>query len=220
MNKLTLTALLTGLALGISGCATTNGDGSEADHSRAVGGAVIGGLVGGVFASQTGTSSGRTAAGVAVGAAVGAAIGHSMDEKERKIRAISAERDAKAMQVERLEDDLLRVSLSSEASFAFDSAELRPELKPTLDQVAAVLRDDPNVGIMVVGHTDNVGSESYNQRLSERRAEAVANYLISQGVANHQIGTEGRGMSDPRASNATEEGRAQNRRVEIYMRQY
>lgn len=219
MNRLIITPLALAIVLGLGGCASTNGQNGE--HSRTIGGAIIGGVVGGVLANNTGDrSSGQTAVGVVAGAAVGAAIGKSMDDKERKIREIAAERDEKSMEVERLQDDLLRVSVTSEASFAFDSAELRPEFRPTLNQVAAVVRDDPKFGILVIGHTDSVGSESYNQRLSERRAQAVVSYLVSQGVASHQIGAEGRGMSEPRASNSTEEGRAQNRRVEIYMRQY
>ena len=219
MNGRIIALLMASATLAIGGCASTNGQSGE--HNAAVGGAIIGGLVGGVLAHNTGKSSRtRTGVGVVAGAAVGAAIGNSMDEKERKMRTIAAERDAQAMQVERLQDDLLRVSVSSEASFAFDSAELRPEFKPTLTQVASVLRDDPRVGILVMGHTDSIGSEAYNQRLSERRAEAVVSYMRLQGVAENQIGAEGRGKHEPRASNLTEEGRAQNRRVEIYMRQY
>ncbi|MBE0510585.1 MAG: OmpA family protein [Chromatiales bacterium] len=211
-------ALVLSMSIGLSGCAST---GENGEGSSAIGGAIIGGLVGGVLANNTGNrSQGRTAVGVVAGAAAGAAIGNAMDEKERKIRTIAAERDEKSMQVERLQDDLLRVSVASEASFGFDSAALRPEFKPTLNQVAAVVRDDPKFGILVIGHTDSIGSREYNQRLSERRAQSVVDYLRSQGVASHQIGAEGRGMSEPRASNATEEGRAQNRRVEIYMRQY
>jgi len=81
------------------------------------------------------------------------------------------------------------------------------------------LRDDPNLRIRVVGHTDSVGSETYNQQLSEKRARATADYLISQGVSSSQVSVEGRGESEPRASNSTADGRAQNRRVEIYLQQ-
>ena len=142
-----------------------------------------------------------------------------MDKKEERIRQISAERDVKAMEVERLRDDLLRISVSSEASFAFDRAEIKPEFKPTLDKVAGVLREDPNVRITIIGFTDSIGSEDYNLRLSQRRAQATADYLVSRGVAASQILVRGLGESEPRASNATAEGRAQNRRVEIYLQQ-
>jgi outer membrane protein OmpA-like peptidoglycan-associated protein len=153
------------------------------------------------------------------GAVVGGAIGNAMDKKEDKIRQISAESDAKGMEVERLREDLLRVSVSSEASFGFDRADLKPEFKPTLNKVAGVLRDDPNVRISIIGFTDSIGSEEYNQRLSMRRAQATADYLISQGVSQSQILVRGLGEAEPRASNDTAEGRAQNRRVEIYLQQ-
>jgi outer membrane protein OmpA-like peptidoglycan-associated protein len=226
MNKVILLPLVASLSL--AGCAS---DGTqtaeEGEHDRAVAGAVLGGIVGGVLANNTGRqSTGKTAAGVIAGAAVGGAVGHSMDKKEKELRQIAAERDAtaaerdrNAMQVERMSDDLLRVSVSSEASFDFDKATLKPEFMPTLNKVAGVLRDDPNVRIRVVGHTDSVGSESYNQQLSERRARATADYLISQGVAASQVTVEGRGELEPRADNATAGGRAQNRRVEIYLQQ-
>lgn len=210
--------------LALAGCATAPQDqtttGTDKDRSRTVGGAVIGGIIGGILANNTGNrSTGRTAAGVIGGAVVGGAIGNAMDKKEEKIRQISAESAAKDMQVERLSEDLLRVSVASEASFAFDRADIKPEFKPTLDRVAGVLRDDPNVRITIIGFTDSTGSEDYNQRLSERRARATADYLISRGVGASQILTKGLGESEPRASNTTEAGRAQNRRVEIYLQQ-
>ena len=179
-------------SLGLLGCAS-DGD-TSGEHDRAVAGAIIGGIVGGVVANNTGKqSSGKAAAGVIAGAAVGG--------------------------VERMSNDLLRVSVSSEASFDFDKAAIRPEFKPTLDKVAKVLREDASVRIRVVGHTDSVGSESYNLQLSERRARATADYLISQGVSASQVTVEGKGESEPRADNATAAGRAQNRRVEIFLQQ-
>lgn len=216
MKKIIVLPLFAALAL--SGCAST---GETGDNSRTATGAILGGIIGGIVAHNTGDSSSRTrtAVGVVTGAAVGGAIGHSMDEKERKIREIAAERDASEMEVERLREDLLRVSVSSEASFDFDRAEIKPEFKPTLDRVARVLRDDPGLRITIIGFTDSIGSEAYNLRLSQRRADATASYLISQGVAASQIATEGLGEAEPRASNATEAGRAQNRRVEIYLQQ-
>ncbi len=208
--------------LGLAGCTTTptSQEPTSQDRSRTAGGAIIGGIIGGILANNTGSrSTGRTAAGVIGGAVVGGAIGNAMDKKEERIRQITAERNAKGVEVERLREDLLRVSVSSEASFDFDKAVIKPEFKPTLDKVAGVLRDDPNVRITIIGFTDNVGSEDYNQRLSERRAQATADYLVSRGVSSSQILTKGLGESEPRASNATEDGRAQNRRVEIYLQQ-
>jgi outer membrane protein OmpA-like peptidoglycan-associated protein len=219
MKKLALLPLVA--ALGLSGCATdATQSGTEGEHDRAVAGAIVGGIIGGIIANNTGNrSAGRTAVGVLGGAAVGGAVGNEMDKKEARIRQISAERDAREMEVERLREDLLRDSVSSEASFDFDRAELKPEFKPTLDKVAAVLRDDPNVRITIIGFTDSVGTEEYNQRLSERRARATADYLISRGVSSSQIVAKGLGESEPRADNSTAAGRAQNRRVEIYLQQ-
>ncbi len=218
MKQLTVVPLIAALAL--SGCATAPQNGTEGQSSSTAAGAILGGIIGGIIANNTGDrSTTRTAVGVIGGAAVGGAIGNAMDKKEERIRQISAERDVKAMEVERLREDLLRVSVSSEASFAFDRADIKPEFKPTLDKVAGVLRDDPNVRITIIGFTDSIGSEEYNQRLSERRARATADYLISRGVSSSQILSRGLGESEPRASNATAEGRAQNRRVEIYLQQ-
>lgn len=219
MNKRLVLPIVAALA--VAGCATnTTEPGTEGQASNTTTGAIIGGIIGGIIAHNTGDrSTGKTAVGVIAGAAVGGAIGNSMDEKERKIKQIAAERDAKGMEVDRLREDLLRVSVSSEASFDFDRADIKPEFKPTLNKVAGVLRDDPKVRITIIGFTDSVGSEEYNLRLSKRRAQVTADYLISQGVPANQIVTDGLGEAEPRASNATEAGRTQNRRVEIYLRQ-
>lgn len=218
MKHLAIIVAAGSLALG--GCATTS-ETDDGGSDKAVTGAIIGGILGGVVAHNTGdkSSRSRTAMGAIAGAAAGGAIGHAMDKKEAEIRKIASERDASEMEVERVREDLLKVSVSSEASFDFNSATLKPEFKPTLERVADVLYNDPNQRIQVVGHTDSKGSEAYNQSLSERRAQATADYLISQGVARNQISVDGRGESEPRADNSTAAGRAQNRRVEIYLQQ-
>lgn len=204
----------------VAGCASNPNDPQGSDTNRTAVGAVMGGIVGGVLANNTGNrSTGRTAAGVVLGAAAGGAIGNSMDKREKELRAIAADRDAKAMQVERLKEDVVRVSVSSEASFDVNRSDIKSEFKPTLNKVADVLQSDARQTIRVVGHTDSVGGDDYNQTLSERRAKAVGDYLAGQGVAASQITTEGRGEREPRASNSTAEGRTQNRRVEIYLQQ-
>ena len=105
--------------------------------------------------------------------------------------------------------------LSQEALFDFDSDVLKSENYSGLDIVAKFLKDNPNVSVKVEGHTDNVGSEAYNQNLSERRARSVANYLINRGVNRGQVTTQGFGYSRPVADNDTSEGRAQNRRTDL-----
>jgi OOP family OmpA-OmpF porin len=104
-------------------------------------------------------------------------------------------------------------------TFAFDSAEIRPEDAPVLDVAAEQLRSKPNVRVLVVGHTDDRGSDDYNQGLSVRRARSVAEYLGRNGIAAERIDISGRGESEPVTSNETEDGRAQNRRVELDVRQ-
>ncbi len=217
MNKLMIyTALVT---LAVSGCATTS-ETDDGGSDKAVTGAIIGGIIGGVAAHNTGKQSRqKTVLGAIAGATAGGLIGNQMDKKETQLRQIAAERDAREMEVERVREDLLKVSVSSEASFDFDRYTLKPEFKPTLNKVADVLYNDPNQRIQVVGHTDSKGAADYNMTLSKRRAQATADYLISQGVKASQVQVEGRGESEPRADNSTAAGRAQNRRVEIYLQQ-
>ncbi|MCA1803946.1 MAG: OmpA family protein [Xanthomonadaceae bacterium] len=103
-------------------------------------------------------------------------------------------------------------------SFDFGKADLKPAFLPTLDKVADLLHRYDRTVVHVIGHTDNVGSESYNQGLSERRAQSVVTYLTNRGIAWQRLVTEGRGMREPRASNATEAGRQLNRRVELLIK--
>ena len=103
-------------------------------------------------------------------------------------------------------------------SFDFNSASLKPAFLPTLDKVASILSRYPKTTVTVIGHTDNIGSDAYNQALSERRARSVMNYLVDHGVAASRLDAVGRGESQPRATNATEAGRQLNRRVEILVR--
>ena len=206
-------------ALTLGGCASTS-ETDDGGSDKAVTGAIIGGIIGGVAANNTGKqSSGKTAMGVIGGAAAGGVIGHQFDKKETQLKQIAAERDASEMEVERVREDLLKVSVSSEASFGVDQTKIKPAFRPTLKKVAGVLKGDTSQRIQVVGHTDSTGSEAYNQELSIKRARATKNFLVKQGVARKQISVEGRGESEPRADNATAAGRAQNRRVEIYLQQ-
>ena len=109
------------------------------------------------------------------------------------------------------------VFVEEDLGFAFDSAELTPGETSSLDQVARELRDQPDVAYEVAGYTDSIGSENYNQRLSEQRAIAVLDYLVQQGVPSGQLTVRGYGEEDPIASNDTDEGRAQNRRVDVIL---
>lgn len=188
-------------------------------NRRAKTGAAIGAVAGAVLGHQVdGDSRGRVI-GAAVGAMTGAAVGGYMDNQEEEFnQALEEERRQNAVEIERLKDDTLKLNLSSEVSFDFDSAQVKPAFEPTLDKLADVIDKYDRTVVHVVGHTDSIGADAYNLRLSRQRADAVAGYLLSRGVDGERVRTEGRGESEPRDTNATEAGRQLNRRVEIYLK--
>jgi len=195
-----------------SACVTDPETGQRSISRAAIGG--IGGAVGGyLLGDLVGGRRDRTEKilGAGIGGLAGAGIGAYMDKQERDLRARTAGTD---VEVTRRGDDLV-LNMPSGITFATDSANVQPQFRPTLDQVADVLREYDQTYIDVYGHTDSTGSDAYNQTLSERRAGAVASYLSTKGVQSARIGTRGFGETQPIASNETEEGRSENRRVEI-----
>lgn len=110
-----------------------------------------------------------------------------------------------------------RIVLRGLSFFDFDKSDIRADSRPVLDEAAAILRENPDVRVTVEGHTDALGGDDYNQGLSERRADAVFRYMVNHGIAPERMQTRGYGESRPVASNATEGGRAQNRRVELHV---
>lgn len=214
MRKLSCLAL--GCVL-LAGC-TTHADGTQSVNKTAVG-AGVGALAGGVLGNRLDKDKrGRgTVIGALAGAAAGGGLGYMMDRQEADLREqLAGERAQHAVEIERVRDDLLKLTLASEVSFDVNSATVKPSFKPSLGKVAEVLqRYDSRV--TVVGHTDSSGAESYNQQLSERRAQAVLDELVRQGVPYQRLSATGRGEYEPRADNASASGRAQNRRVEILL---
>jgi len=209
-SGLPLVVLLAGFAV-LQGCAT------DYPHQRAAAGATVGAITGAVIGHQIDHKSGRYY-GAALGALAGAAAGNYMDNQQRELqRSLADERSRNQVQIQRMDDNSLKVTLDSEVSFAFDSAEIKPSFKPSLDKLADLLRKYRKTRVRVVGHTDSVGSDQYNQDLSERRAFAVADYLANRGVDPRRLTAEGHGEREPRASNATEAGRQLNRRVEVFV---
>lgn len=208
------------LALGcifLASC-TTNPDGTQSVNKAAVGGA-LGAVAGGIIGNRLdkkGSRTGGTIAGAVAGAAVGGGVGFLFDKQEKEFEeALASEQAANEIEIERVRDDLLKLTLDSEVSFDFDSAAIKPSFQSSLTKLANVLaKYDRNV-VTVVGHTDSSGTDSYNQDLSVRRAEAVVGELASRGVPDSIMRAEGQGESAPRADNATESGRQLNRRVEI-----
>ena len=212
MSSKLLAAAATLSLVSVSACTTDPDTGERRISKTAIGG--IGGALGGyLLGDLVGGRQDRTEKilGAGIGGIAGAAVGSYMDKQEREMRARTAGTD---VQVVRQGDDLL-LNIPSGINFAYNSANVEPQFRATLDRVAGVLSEYNQSYIDVYGHTDSTGSDAYNQTLSERRAASVADYLSSHGVQAARIATRGFGETQPIASNETEEGRAANRRVEI-----
>ncbi|WP_143961695.1 OmpA family protein [Litoribacter populi] len=175
----------------------------------AAAGAGAGGVLGGVIGSKKGSTAGGAVIGAAVGGAAGAAIGRYMDRQAKEL-----EEEVKNAEVERVGEGI-KVTFESGILFGFDSYSLTPAAQENVQELARILNEYPDTYLQVEGHTDDRGSATYNQGLSERRASSVANYLKMQGVASDRITTIGHGFDKPVADNETDEGRAKNRRVEV-----
>jgi outer membrane protein OmpA-like peptidoglycan-associated protein len=191
-------------ALIFSGCASWN---------KTQKGAVVGTATGGAMGAVIGKASGNTALGAIIGAAVGGAagavIGNSMDKQAEEIKKTVP--DAK---VERVGEGIV-VEFNSNVLFGFDKTLLTYDSKESLDKLIAVLNEYNETNIELQGHTDSKGSESYNQNLSEERASTVSGYLVAKGITSNRLTIKGFGETAPKYDNATEDGRAQNRRAEF-----
>ncbi len=181
------------------------------NQRTAIGGAA-GAAVGAAAGTLVGGNDRRNAlVGAGIGLLAGAAVGQYLDQQQRDLEASLAGTGA---EVERQGDQLL-VNLPSEITFAVDSSNIQAEFFPALDEVATTFNRYPESYIDIVGHTDSTGSDQYNQALSERRAGEVSGYLSRRGVNQARLASFGVGESQPVATNDTEAGRGQNRRVEI-----
>ena len=197
---------------GLMACQPTPGGGILQDNQRTAIGAGVGAAAGAALGTLVGGNDRRNAlVGAGIGLLAGGAVGQYLDQQQRDLEANLAGTGA---EVERQGDQLL-VTLPSQITFAFDQATIQPQFYPALNNVAATLQQYPSSYIDVVGHTDAQGTDQYNQQLSQQRADAVAQYLMSRGVSPARIQAYGRGESAPIASNATEAGRQANRRVEL-----
>ena len=205
MKKLKMSAFVLLSAIFIfGGCATWN---------KTQKGAAVGTAAGGATGAIIGRASGNTALGAIIGAAVGGAsgavIGRQMDKQAEDIKTQVP--DAK---VERVGEGIV-VEFSSNVLFGFDEADLSAEAKSNLNKLVTVLNTYPETDIEIQGHTDSKGSESYNQKLSKKRADKVSDYLANQGIANSRLNIQGFGETMPKYSNDDNEGRMRNRRVEF-----
>jgi outer membrane protein OmpA-like peptidoglycan-associated protein len=203
----TALALIAAAAL-FAGCANM----SERERGTATG-AAVGAVAGAAIGTATG---GRTGTSAAIGGVAGAVAGNlwsrRMEDKQRAMEQATAGTD---VAVTRTQNNELKVNVPADFSFDVGRADIRPAMRPVLDPFAQGL--DPSMRVRIVGHTDNTGTDAINEPLSVRRAEAVRDYLAGRGVSPARVQIDGRGAREPVASNATEAGRAQNRRVEIYL---
>ncbi len=202
--------------MGLTACVDPNSYPDD-PNARTKNGAVIGGLLGatvGASSSGGGSKLSRAVAGGIVGAAGGAVVGNILDRQAADLRGSLSNSNISVTN----EGNFLRVNMPQDVLFATDSASLRPDLTRDIYAVSSNLQKYPNSTVEVIGHTDNTGSAAYNYDLSQRRAASVAQVLRDGGVPGNRVATIGRGFDQPVASNATAEGRAQNRRVEIIIR--
>ena len=201
--KFVLPAVLAS-ALLFSGCSSL---------TRTQKGAGIGAAAGGAAGAIIGRASGNTAMGTVIGATVGgvsgAIIGRKMDKQAEEIK-----NEVPGVKVERVGEGIV-VEFTSNILFGFDNYALTPEAKGNLDKLVTILNKYPDTDIVILGHTDSKGSNAYNQKLSERRAGSVSGYLASKNIASARLTTKGFGETQPKYSNDTESGLAQNRRVEF-----
>lgn len=195
-------ALAIALVSGTYSCATKTQTGAAV-------GAGAGAVVGGVIGHAAGNTAAGAIVGAAVGGAAGAVIGNYMDKQAEEM-----ERDLEGAKIERIGEGI-KVTFDSGLLFAVNSYELTPAAKGNLTDLARILNKYEDTNILIEGHTDSTGSDEYNQRLSERRAEAVSHYLATQNVSTVRFSVSGYGEAQPIASNETAEGRTANRRVDL-----
>jgi outer membrane protein OmpA-like peptidoglycan-associated protein len=195
-----------------AGCTTVNPYTRETQTSKAAKGAGIGAAAGAVAGLLTkGDKLQNALIGAGVGALAGGGVGYYMDVQEAKLRQ---KLEGTGVSVTRVGDNIT-LNMPSSITFATNSADLNAQFYSALDGVSMVLKEYNKTVIEVAGHTDSTGSDQYNQQLSQRRASAVAGYLGSHGVDGQRLMTVGAGETHPVASNDSEAGRAQNRRVEM-----
>ena len=211
--KTKMTALAVVAAFGTTACTTDAMTGNNRVSTEAAIGTAAGGVLGYLLGDILGGRNDRTAKiiGAGVGAVAGGAVGAYMDKQEQDMRRATA---GTGVDVIRDGDELI-LRMPSNVTFPVDSYTIQPGFQGTLDELAQTMATYDSTYIDVLGHTDSTGAESYNQTLSERRAQSVSNYLSSRGVNAARIATRGYGEMQPIASNDTESGRAENRRVEI-----
>ncbi len=207
--RLVAALLLAALGAGCASMDETQQTTAAGAAMGALGGAVIGSMVHGPRGAWT---------GAAVGAAAGGGGGYLWSKKmEEQKRAMQQATQGTGVAVTQTPDNLLKIEVPSDVSFQIGRADIEPNFRPVLDRFAQTLAEHPGTAVRVIGHTDRTGSDAINDPLSVSRATSVRSYLGDRGVAPQRIAVDGRGSREPVADNATETGRARNRRVEIFV---
>jgi len=220
MYKKSLLCSLTASLIALQACTTVNPYTRETQTSKAAQGAAIGAAVGAIIGIATSDSKRkrkeRALKGAGIGAIAGGGVGYYMDVQEAKLRQ---RLEQTGVSITREGDNII-LNMPSNITFEVDKSTVKPDFVEVLKSVALILKKYKSTMIEVAVHTDSTGSESYNQMLSQQRAQAVSNILISNGVEPVRIDTVGYGETRPIASNATAAGRQQNRRVELTLLPY
>jgi outer membrane protein OmpA-like peptidoglycan-associated protein len=218
MKRMKRTSIVV-LALALAGCENIPRP-SDRPFENWEKGATIG-AIGGAVLGATAYRRDRTKGAVigAVGGGLaGAAVGSYMDSQKRDLeKSLAQEIQSGQAKVEKLPNDIVRITMTSQTAFDTNSTAIKPAFYSTLDKLADVVVRYNKTTLTVVGHTDNVGSDKYNEDLSHRRAHSVAQYFESKRVNSLRLATAGKGEKEPVANNASEPGRQLNRRVEIYV---
>jgi outer membrane protein OmpA-like peptidoglycan-associated protein len=207
MKKLVVLIMVT---LFMAACISADDPNRRTKQGTAVG-AAAGAAAGAAIGNKSDNTRTGAVAGAVVGGVIGAVVGRRMDKQQAELEQIEG------VEVERPSEDTLNVNLRNEILFDFDSASLRSESRDTLRELAGVLARYPEQSVSVAGHTDSVGSDDYNQNLSEQRAAAVKDFLVAQGVPRSRVAAYGYGETRPVSSNTSADGRQLNRRVQVFI---
>lgn len=211
LNRTNVAALFLSAGLLLTSCESVQNANNQ-QKGTVIGtaaGAVIGGVLGNNLGKGKNAPAGAVLGGI-VGGVAGNVIGRNMDKQAKEIKETLP-----GAEVERVGEGIRVTMKENMVNFGFDSSDLTSSAKANLDKLAEVLKNNPDTNINIYGHTDSKGTEAYNQSLSERRAASVRSYLISKGVASSRMITMGVGETEPIATNDTDAGRAENRRVEF-----
>ncbi|MCU4482808.1 OmpA family protein [Acinetobacter ursingii] len=211
MRALLITTVV-GAAVALSGCQSTGQNLGGVEYDKAALGTLIGAAAGYGISKSNANSSRQNNRAAAIGAVLGGASGLYLDQKEKKLRQQMA---GTGVEVNRNPDGSVGLVMPGNITFDTNKSNIKPNFYSTLNKVAQTLAEDNKSAILVTGYTDSTGNDSINIPLSQARAQSVANYLSGQGVSSARINAQGYGSANPIASNATADGREQNRRVEI-----